>query len=66
VTPLEPEWEGYITISLINASPVPVKLYSGEGIAQLVFLRAESECKFSYADKKGKYQAQKRIQLSKV
>lgn len=66
VTPLEPEWEGYITISLINASPVPVKLYSGEGIAQLVFLRAESECSLSYADKKGKYQAQKHIQLSKV
>jgi len=66
VTPLEPEWEGFITISLINATGVPVKIYSGEGIAQAVFLRAESECDVSYQDRKGKYQAQKKIELSKV
>ncbi len=66
VTPLEPEWEGYITLSLVNASPVPARVYSGEGIGQLVFLRAESECRTSYADRKGKYQAQKHIHLSKV
>ena len=66
VTPLEPEWEGFITISLANTAPVPVKVYSGEGIAQAVFLRAEAECESSYADRKGKYQAQKRIQTSKV
>jgi dCTP deaminase len=66
VTPLEPEWEGYITISLVNTTPVAVKVYSGEGIAQAVFIRADSECKVSYADRKGKYQAQKQIHISKV
>jgi dCTP deaminase len=66
VTPLEPEWEGYITISLVNAAPVAVKVYSGEGIAQAVFIRAESGCEVSYADRKGKYQAQRQIHPSKV
>ena len=66
VTPLEPEWEGFITVSIANLSPVPVKVYSGEGIGQAVFIRAESECTTSYADKKGKYQAQKMIQVSRV
>ncbi len=66
VTPLEPEWEGYITIALVNAAPVPAKVYSAEGIAQLLFFRAESECMTSYADRKGKYQAQKQIRLSRV
>ena len=66
VTPLEPEWEGYITIAIVNYAPVPAKIYSGEGIAQLVFIRAESDCAVSYADKKGKYQAQKEIVAAKV
>lgn len=66
VTPLEPEWEGFITVSLVNTAPVAVKIYSGEGIAQAVFIRADSECKVSYADRKGKYQAQKQIHISKV
>jgi dCTP deaminase len=66
VTPLEPEWEGYITLSLVNAAPVPATVYSGEGIGQLVFIRAESQCRTSYADRKGKYQAQKQIRLSRV
>jgi dCTP deaminase len=66
VTPLEPEWEGYITIALVNSAPIPVKVYSGEGIAQLVFIRAETECSVSYADRKGKYQEQRQIRLSKV
>jgi dCTP deaminase len=66
VTPLEPEWEGYITISLVNAAPVAVKVYSGEGIAQAVFIHSESECRVSYADRKGKYQAQQQIRLSQV
>ena len=66
VTPLEPEWEGFITLALVNAAPVPAVVHSGEGIAQLVFLRAESECRTSYADRKGKYQAQKQIRLSSV
>jgi len=66
ITPLEPEWEGYITISISNTSPFPVKLYANEGLAQLVFLRADEVCMTSYADKKGKYQAQKDIVLPKV
>lgn len=66
VTPLEPEWEGYITIALVNTTPIPAKVYSGEGIAQCIFFRAESECLTSYADRKGKYQAQLQIHLAKV
>ncbi len=66
VTPLEPEWEGFITVALVNSAPVPAMVYSGEGIAQLVFIRAETECLTSYADRKGKYQGQKRIHLSAV
>ncbi len=66
VTPLEPEWEGFITVAIVNASPVSAKVYSGEGIAQLVFIRSEGECKTSYADRKGKYQTQKQIRLSRV
>lgn len=66
VTPLEPEWEGFITVALVNSSPIPATVYSGEGIAQLVFIRAEIECRTSYADRKGKYQAQKQIRLSSV
>ncbi len=66
VTPLEPEWEGYITISLANVAPLPVKVYAQEGIGQMILLRAESGCTTSYADKKGKYQAQRKIQIAKV
>jgi dCTP deaminase len=66
VTPFEPEWEGYVTVSLINAAPVPVRVYAGEGIAQVVFLSAETECATSYADRKGKYQVQKKIEIARV
>lgn len=65
VTPFEPEWEGFATISLSNTSPVPVRVYANEGIAQLIFLEASEECDHSYKDKKGKYQGQKEITLSK-
>jgi dCTP deaminase len=66
VTPLEPEWEGYVTISIVNAAPRPVKLYAREGIAQCVFIGAAEVCEVSYRDKAGKYQAQKEISLAKV
>ncbi|MBZ5496800.1 MAG: dCTP deaminase [Acidobacteriia bacterium] len=66
VTPFEPEWEGFVTVSLVNAAPIPVRVFAGEGIAQLVFLKAESECETSYADRKGKYQAQKKIQIARL
>lgn len=66
VTPFEPEWEGYVTISIINTNDHPVILYAGEGIAQVLFLSGDGLCEISYADKKGKYQAQKTITMAKV
>lgn len=66
VTPFEPEWEGFATISLANTSPLPVRVYAREGIAQLVFLEADETCRVSYADKKGKYQAQNKITKARV
>lgn len=66
LTPFEPEWEGFVTIQIANFSPYSVKLYAGEGIAQVVFLEATDLCETSYKDKKGKYQAQKTITVSKV
>ena len=65
VTPFEPEWEGFATISLANTSPLPVRVYAKEGIAQLIFLEALEMCEISYKDKKGKYQAQQDITLSR-
>lgn len=65
VTPFEPEWEGFATISLANTAPVPVRIYGNEGIGQLIFLEASEVCATSYRDKKGKYQAQKEITHSK-
>jgi dCTP deaminase len=66
ITPLEPEWEGNVTISIANTSPVPVRIYAKEGIAQVIFIGAEEPCKVSYADRKGKYQAQKGIGTAQV
>lgn len=66
VTPFEPEWEGYVTMSISNLGPSPVRIYAGEGIAQLIFLAADEICDISYRDRKGKYQDQKKIVLSRV
>jgi len=66
ITPFEPEWEGFVTISISNLTPLPAKLYANEGIAQVLFLKAEEPCEVSYADKKGKYQAQKKITIAKI
>ncbi len=63
VTPLEPEWRGKITIEISNTAPLPAKVYAGEGIAQILFLRGTDVCRVSYADKKGKYQDQKGLTL---
>jgi dCTP deaminase len=63
VTPLEPEWRGRVTIEISNTTPLPAKVYAGEGIAQILFLRTEAVCQTSYADKKGKYQDQKGLTL---
>ncbi len=66
VTPFEPEWEGYVTLEISNTTPLPAKIYANEGIAQVLFFVADEECETSYADKKGKYQAQKSIVLPKL
>ncbi len=66
VTPLEPEWRGKITIEISNTTPLPAKVYANEGIAQLVFLKADQVCAVSYADKNGKYQDQGGLTLPRV
>ena len=66
VTPFEPEWEGYVTIEISNTTPLPVKVYANEGIAQVVFVSSDDSCAVSYRDKKGKYQNQTGIWLPKV
>ncbi len=66
VTPFEPEWEGYVTLEISNTTPLPAKIYSNEGIAQVLFFESDEVCEVSYADRKGKYQAQKGITLPKL
>jgi len=66
VTPFEPEWEGFVTMAIVNTTPLPAKIYAGEGIAQVLFFEADEVCARSYKDKKGKYQAQQAITLPKI
>jgi len=66
VTPLEPGWEGHITLEISNTTPLPAKIYASEGIAQILFFESDEECMISYAEKKGKYQAQKGVTLPRV
>ncbi len=66
VTPLEPEWEGHVTIEISNTSTLPAKVYAYEGIAQVIFLGTEEICETSYKDKAGKYQGQTGVTLPKV
>ena len=66
VTPFEPEWEGIVTIEISNTTPLPAKIYSNEGIAQVLFFQSDEACEVSYADKKGKYQSQEGITLPKL
>lgn len=61
VTPFEPGWEGFATLSIANVGPQPVRLYPGEGIAQVIFFESDEPCEVTYADKRGKYQAQQGI-----
>lgn len=63
VTPLEPEWEGHITLEFSNTTPLPAKIYANEGVAQLLFLESDEECETSYKDREGKYQGQKGVTL---
>ena len=66
VTPFEPEWEGFATLEISNTTPLPAKIYANEGIAQVVFFESDEPCDVSYADKKGKYQAQRDITLPRI
>ena len=66
VTPFEPEWEGFVTLEISNTTPLPAKIYANEGIAQVLFFEADEECRISYADKKGKYQKQEKIELPRL
>jgi dCTP deaminase len=66
VTPFEPEWEGHATLEISNTTPLPAKVYANEGIAQVLFLAADETCEVSYADKKGKYQAQQGVVLPRL
>ena len=66
VTPFEPEWEGYVTIEISNTTPLPARIYANEGIAQVLFFQSDEVCERSYADKKGKYQAQQGVTLPKI
>lgn len=66
VTPLEPEWEGYVTLEFSNTTPLPARIYANEGVCQFLFFRGESPCEVSYADRKGKYQGQSGVTLPKL
>ena len=66
VTPFEPEWEGYVTLEISNTSPLPARVYSNEGLCQVIFLESDELCEVSYKDKKGKYQAQQGIVLPRI
>ncbi|MFW5425647.1 MAG: dCTP deaminase [Methylophagaceae bacterium] len=65
VTPLEPEWEGYVTLEFSNTTTLPAKIYANEGIAQMLFFESDEVCETSYADRGGKYQGQEGVTLPK-
>jgi dCTP deaminase len=68
VTPFEPEWEGHVTLEISNTTPLPARIYANEGIAQVLFFEADADdlCQTSYADKRGKYQAQRGVTLPRI
>lgn len=66
VTPLEPEWEGHVTLEFSNTTPLPAKIYANEGIAQVIFFESDEECETSYKDRNGKYQGQVGVTLPKI
>lgn len=66
VTPFEPEWEGTATLEISNTTPLPAKIYANEGIAQVLFFESDESCEVSYADKHGKYQAQRHVTLPRI
>lgn len=66
VTPLEPEWEGHVTLEFSNTTPLPAKIYANEGVAQFLFLESDEECETSYRDRAGKYMKQRGVTLPKT
>ncbi len=66
VTPLEPEWEGHVTLEFSNTTSLPAKIYSNEGVAQMIFLESDEQCEVSYKDRGGKYQGQTGVTLPKA
>ena len=66
VTPLEPEWEGHVTLEFSNTTPLPARIYANEGAAQFLFLQGNEPCEVSYRDKAGKYQGQRGVTLPKI
>jgi len=66
VTPLEPEWEGHVTLEFSNTTPLPAKIYAGEGCAQMLFLGGDDVCETSYRDRGGKYQGQLGVTLPRT
>lgn len=66
VTPLEPEWEGHVTLEFSNTTTLPAKIYANEGVAQMLFFESDEECEVSYKDRGGKYQGQLGVTLPKA
>jgi len=66
VTPLEPEWEGHVTLEFSNTTPLPAKIYANEGACQFLFLQGNEPCEVSYRDKAGKYQGQRGVTLPRI
>ena len=66
VTPLEPEWEGHVTLEFSNTTPLPAKIYANEGVAQMLFFESDEICETSYKDRAGKYQGQQGVTLPKA
>ncbi len=66
VTPLEPEWQGHVTLEFSNTTPLPAKIYAGEGCAQVIFLQSDEVCATSYRDRGGKYQGQQGVTLPRI
>ncbi len=66
VTPLEPEWEGHVTLEFSNTTTLPARIYAGEGVAQMIFLEADEACETSYKDREGKYQGQTGVTLPRL
>lgn len=66
VTPLEPGWEGHVTLEISNTTPLPARVYANEGVAQFLFFKGSSACEVSYAARKGKYMGQRGVTLPKL